>query len=787
MEESLEGNGSIVAGSQRNPNAANPPGTSENVTATPNRPAYSIPGILHFIQHEWARFEIERAQWEVERAELQARIAFLQGERKGQENLKRDLIRRIKMLEFALRQERQKLHKLKYGTELKFPEEKEDADEEEVGVNAGDAIISKNHDLMFNYRQGRQLLRQYLQEIGFTDKVLEMRSARLHSLLGVTTDNQDQQSNSRKTKGQGQAGDSKATEDELENEERVSPPHSHARNDAGKQKSDLDEIQPVTDKPHQPLDSLEFLQQDENLATVTDSETGEVQIVPPMMKLQKREEEVTNSSEIMKNFDFLHDESSTDDSSTTMDAEADEWQVDSGKLQQRIKQFKSETKDRGKKMKRPNRQALHQMLETFGGTDEEDIPPPPSGPTPQVPVDLNSMVDVQVSENMGDVPLPSTGFAVRSGPHPEPNAVEVSIGLGDLAGLTVSNEASPMMGLDGSNHEEVRKAWSPKYTLRSHFDGVRSICFHPYESALITASEDHTLKLWSLQKNVPGKKGNISDLEPVYTFRGHTGPALCAIINSNGSMCYSGGQDATIQCWHLPSLNIELFGPYHASLAGETLVSHTDAVWDLAYQIDTDRLLSCSADGTCKLWNPNPLVQSPLLESYKHSEEAGNPTSVSFISTDTGQMATSYSNNEFVIFDMETAQVIKSFTPEKSPNVTHCQINKLISHPALNMVITAHEDRYIRFFDVNSGKEVHNMVAHLDAVTSLSVDPSGLYILSGSHDGSIRLWNMENKTCIQEITAHRKKFDEAVFDVAFHPTQPYIASAGADALAKVFA
>ena len=37
---------------------------------------------------------------------IQARIAFLQGERKGQENLKQDLVRRIKMLEFALKQER---------------------------------------------------------------------------------------------------------------------------------------------------------------------------------------------------------------------------------------------------------------------------------------------------------------------------------------------------------------------------------------------------------------------------------------------------------------------------------------------------------------------------------------------------------------------------------------------------------------------------------------------------------------------------------------------------------
>uniref|UniRef100_A0A3Q3FLE6 Striatin N-terminal domain-containing protein n=1 Tax=Labrus bergylta TaxID=56723 RepID=A0A3Q3FLE6_9LABR len=47
-----------------------------------------------------------------------AQIAFLQGERRGQENLKKDLVRRIKMLEYALKQERAKYHKLKYGTEL---------------------------------------------------------------------------------------------------------------------------------------------------------------------------------------------------------------------------------------------------------------------------------------------------------------------------------------------------------------------------------------------------------------------------------------------------------------------------------------------------------------------------------------------------------------------------------------------------------------------------------------------------------------------------------------------
>lgn len=35
------------------------------------RPSYTVPGILHYLQHEWTRFEIERQQWETERAEFQ--------------------------------------------------------------------------------------------------------------------------------------------------------------------------------------------------------------------------------------------------------------------------------------------------------------------------------------------------------------------------------------------------------------------------------------------------------------------------------------------------------------------------------------------------------------------------------------------------------------------------------------------------------------------------------------------------------------------------------------------
>lgn len=61
-------------------------GSSGGVAAQPGefggeaaRAHFSVPGILHFLQHEWARFEVERAQWDVERAELQVtRFGFSQ-------------------------------------------------------------------------------------------------------------------------------------------------------------------------------------------------------------------------------------------------------------------------------------------------------------------------------------------------------------------------------------------------------------------------------------------------------------------------------------------------------------------------------------------------------------------------------------------------------------------------------------------------------------------------------------------------------------------------------------
>jgi striatin 1/3/4 len=80
------------------------------------------------------------------------------------------------------------------------------------------------------------------------------------------------------------------------------------------------------------------------------------------------------------------------------------------------------------------------------------------------------------------------------------------------------------------------------------------------------------------------------------------------------------------------------------------------------------------------------------------------------------------------------------------------------------------------------------MPAHLDGVTSLSIDPAGFSLVSGSHDCSIRIWDvLGERACVQEIPSHRKKGEEGVLDVQFHPTLPFMASAGADGVVKLYA
>uniref|UniRef100_A0A8C1T6N9 Striatin n=1 Tax=Cyprinus carpio TaxID=7962 RepID=A0A8C1T6N9_CYPCA len=713
-------NNSVLPGGAKAPQPGDGGGGGETARAQ-----YSIPGILHFLQHEWARFEVERAQWEVERAELQAQIAFLQGERKGQENLKKDLVRRIKMLEYALKQERAKHHKLKYGTELNQGDMKPPSYDSDEGNE--NETLPEPPNSQLSWKQGRQLLRQYLQEVGYTDTILDVKSQRVKALLGL-------------------AGDSGERPGDKRTEPMVNGTEPASLKDKMTDSATVLEAFKFIEKA-----AAEFSDEDDD----EDSE-GQNKSIVDLSTVTEMSDDL-DTDEVLKGFDFL---ANSEDMEGSSEAPSSGERADWG----------------------PNRCKLQDMLANLRDAEDLSSMQPPVAPPvrPSLPR-LNEPPLGRTDEVEALTFPPSSGKSFIMGTD---EALESELGLGELAGLTVANEAESL----SYDVNALRKTWNPKFTLRNHFDSIRGLAFHPIEPVLITASEDHTLKMWNLQKTAPAKKCAALDVEPIYTFRAHRGPVLCVVMSSSGEQCFSGGLDASIQCWNTPSPNIDPYDSYEPSVLRGALSGHTDAVWGLVYSSAHHRLLSCSADGTVRLWSAADTA--PAIAVFNEDKELGVPSSVDLVCSDPAHMVTAFTNGRTGIFNMETRQLVLELESqaagEPGTSLPFQKSQYMESHPTLPITITAQEDRHIRFYDNNTGKLIHSMVAHLDAVTSLAVDPNGLYLMSGSHDCSVRLWNMESKTCIQEFTAHRKKFDESINDVAFHPTKCYIGSAGADALAKVF-
>uniref|UniRef100_A0A1I7XP08 WD_REPEATS_REGION domain-containing protein n=1 Tax=Heterorhabditis bacteriophora TaxID=37862 RepID=A0A1I7XP08_HETBA len=371
--------------------------------------------------------------------------------------------------------------------------------------------------------------------------------------------------------------------------------------------------------------------------------------------------------------------------------------------------------------------------------------------------------------------------------------------INDALGLPPDDSIDIKDNFTVDDDEDALRAakWNLKVTLRSHLDSIRAMQFHPVEPVLITASEDGTAKLWNLEHSkdkqvapyfkyylyLAANTGS-TEFEPVYTFRGHLGPVLCMDLSPTGDHLFTGGLDGVICCWNVPSSNGDPHEAYDPKVLSERLRGHVDAVWSIAFHSSDNRLVSASSDGTIKLWEPGNFGE-PMLRSIDAPHTGLIPTSVDFVSTEPSQLLAAYTQSFAQIIDIETGNPVLVFDFGDDISLGS-RITRILSHPTMPLTLIAGDDRKIRYFDNSTGKLVHSAVAHVEGISSLAIDPNGLYLLSGSHDGSLRLWNMEKRVCLQEISAHRKKYDASVTCVAFHPSRPLIGSAGADSLAKVY-
>ena len=89
-------------------------------------------GVMRFLQSEWHRHERDRNAWDIERAEMRSRIGKLEGDARTSKHMQESLGKHVKLLETALKKEREKVKQMANGQNVDFRKDPKEAAKEQL-------------------------------------------------------------------------------------------------------------------------------------------------------------------------------------------------------------------------------------------------------------------------------------------------------------------------------------------------------------------------------------------------------------------------------------------------------------------------------------------------------------------------------------------------------------------------------------------------------------------------------------------------------------------------------
>jgi WD40 repeat protein/transcriptional regulator with XRE-family HTH domain len=337
--------------------------------------------------------------------------------------------------------------------------------------------------------------------------------------------------------------------------------------------------------------------------------------------------------------------------------------------------------------------------------------------------------------------------------------------------------------------------------LRDLCSEINTIAFSPTSQMLIIGGSEPQAKL------VDTRNGQL-----LHKLHGHTGSRVLAVAFSpNGQMVITGSTDHTLKLWdvqtgeclrtfygHDNGVRSLTFSPNGKTIASgsidhtiklwhvdrepcwQTLSGHQAMILDLAFSPDGSVLTSAGLDRTLRLWQVNTGQCLRVLSG--HTKPVW-----SMVYTPDGTTIISGGDDHTVRFwEAETGFCTKTWQGNSNAMtaVTYPAPINISDQPAAStpLLASGSEDGHIRLWDINNGNCCHTLAGHKGRVISLQHSPDGKSLLSGSWDGTAKLWDLEAGKCSQTFYGHTL----LIWSIAFSSDGRTVASASEDGTIRLW-
>lgn len=282
-------------------------------------------------------------------------------------------------------------------------------------------------------------------------------------------------------------------------------------------------------------------------------------------------------------------------------------------------------------------------------------------------------------------------------------------------------------------------AGRPVRTLVGHQKTIHSLAFSPDSKRLLSGSADTTAILWDPAAG-----------EQVRTFRGHTGPVLSVAFSPDGKRILTGSADKTAVLWNAQT------GEQLQQLKG-----HTRDVLGVAYSPDGTKLATASGDRSAALWDVETGKRFFYLQG--HREE----TACIAFSPDSARVVTGAYDDTAVLWEVASGKRL-------GLAARHGTDIYAVAFTPDGRVVTGERQDLIQLSDPATGTTVRQFIGHMADVHSLGVSPDGRVLLSGSKDGTVRLWDLATGRELLTLTcdASRRSWAVAAPEGFFDASEP---------------